>query len=150
MTDYRLAARTLYPQVRFHWKGEISGPDTEDYSNIGEWDEDGLGVPKPTAAELDAHWIDWIAAHPIIGPEVLDAIQAAAKENVKTIPGWARWTVEEAGDWYAANVSDLLPVANLAEANELLANMATAQWAEIQMLLEIRNRLWPELEAGGE
>lgn len=40
--------------------------------------------------------------------------------------------------------------ADLAEANEVLANMATAQWAEIQMLLEIRNRLWPELEAGGE
>lgn len=81
---------------------------------------------------------------------LMGTIQAASKEHIKAIPGWARWTVEEAGEWYGENVSDLLPVANLADANIVLANMAQAQWAEIQMLLEIRNRLWPELEAGGE
>lgn len=149
--DYRAAARLSYPGVEFRWGGDSADPvSLAEYDNILDWDRNQTGTPKPTAQELETFWADWTTAHPVIAPEVLETIQAAARENVKAIPGWARWTVEEAGDWYAANVSDLLPVANLADANEALANMATAQWALIQMVLELRNRQWPELEAGGE
>jgi len=149
--NYKSAAESMFPNVGFRWAGDSADPDSlAEYANIQDWDRNNTGTPKPSAAQLEAFWADWIVAHPIIPPAVLEAIRLGAKDNVRDIPGWARWTTAEAGDWYAEHVSDLLPVANLAEANEVLANMATTQWALIQMILELRNETWPGLQAGEE
>jgi len=79
---------------------------------------------------------------------------------IENIPGWATWTEAEALAWATTNLVDqvtalaaVLPVANLTEANDALAEiyatldkLVVAQQAQARMLIAIRNKLWPDLE----
>lgn len=63
------------------------------------------------------------------------AVQSAAPAVAESIPGWARWTEQQAIDYITASVTDL------ASARTVLIAMA-------RLLIALRNAQWPWLEAG--
>ena len=95
-------------------------------------------------AVVDAHVPD-----PLYFPaDLVRQVEIGANTQAASIPGWASWTIEQAGDWHKTNVSDRLPVSSPAEANELLAAMDTELKAMGRMLIAARNKLWPNLKGG--
>ena len=93
-------------------------------------------------AIIDVHVPD-----PLYFPaDLVREIEQGTDAQIAAVPGWAHWTVEQAGQWHTSNISNLLPVGNLAEANTLLANVDTELRAMSRMLIAMRNKLWPELE----
>lgn len=73
-------------------------------------------------------------------------VQESAKTQVQAIPSWASWTEAQVLAWFDTNVANLLPAVNLAEANTIMQNMATAQRAMVRMLVALRNETWPDLQ----
>lgn len=73
-------------------------------------------------------------------------VEAGAITQASAIPSWAGWTESDVLNWFDTNVTNLLPAANLAAANTIMTNMATAQRAMARMLIALRNKTWPSLQ----
>ena len=68
-----------------------------------------------------------------ISPTVEEQREQDAEQAVANIPNWATWTEAEALVWFDANVVDL-------------ASARTVLRALVQIVLAMRNKLWPNLE----
>lgn len=78
--------------------------------------------------------------------EAQATVQASAKTQAAAIPSWASWTEAEALAWHDTNITNALPVANLAAANTVLDKLATENRALIRMVIALRNQLYPDLQ----
>lgn len=74
-------------------------------------------------------------------------VEDDAADRARNIPGWATWSTDEALAWHDANIGDVLPVANLTEANAVLEKLAQENRALVQMVLALRDATWPNLAA---
>lgn len=129
-------------------------------------DESGLTLLIPD--ELDEQAIRTLTdAHnpdlPSWG-ELIEARRKAAQDNARQIPGWATWSETEASAWFQEHVQDTLSmipgtprgltqvqlVAVIEDLVDVVRNMAQAQRAMGQMLLAVRDELWPSLGVEGE
>lgn len=91
-----------------------------------------------------------IAAHnpAILTPQQQQAVvQASAKTQAAAIPNWATWDEAQVLTWFDTNITNALPAANLAAANVVLGNMATAQRAMARMIVALRNAQYPDLQS---
>lgn len=75
-----------------------------------------------------------------------DTVLANAKAQAAAIPSWATWTEAEALAWHDTNITNALPVANLAAANAVLDKLATENRALVRMVIALRNQLYPDLQ----
>jgi hypothetical protein len=101
-------------------------------------------APQATAAERSlAEQLK--VAH---DPTDYDAIvQAAAKAQAAAIPNWATWTAEQALTWHDANVKAPIDAATtLAQAKAAMQKLEAENRALIQMIVAMRNQLWPGLQ----
>ena len=126
----------LNEDVRAAFVGRISGIDY-DYVRkvaivhvIGELTAEELVILEGIIAthDPDALTDDQLAAAKI------EATLAEADTQSAAIPGWATWTEQQALDYITANVTDL------ASAKVVLLAMA-------RMLVALRNKTWPGLQA---
>lgn len=91
--------------------------------------------PAPTAEQqLEA------AAHQI-------SEQSLAQAGA--IAGWARTSEPDALAWHDANIRAPLDALADGPQKTLLQAMATEQRAILRLVIALRNRTWPHLEAGG-
>jgi hypothetical protein len=74
------------------------------------------------------------------------AVQANAKTQAAAIPNWATWTEAQALAWHDTNITNAIPVANLAAANVVLDKLATENRALVRMVIALRNKLYPDLQ----
>ena len=91
-------------------------------------------------------------------------IKGESNDKIGAILNWSTWTEQEALDWYTTNVTDLIDaipdidgLSSTAYANNAqaiaaqLQDIISAQALVIQnmarMLLALRNKTWPNLEA---
>jgi hypothetical protein len=83
--------------------------------------------------------------------------EEAAETAVANIPGWATWTEAEALAWHDTNITTPLsnvPTVTTANAVAVLQGIvdllrdytAVEDRAQVQMLLALRNKIWPNLE----
>jgi hypothetical protein len=73
-------------------------------------------------------------------------VQANAKSQAAAIPSWASWTEAEALAWHDTNITNALPVANLAAANTVLTKLEQENRALIRMVIALRNQVWSDLQ----
>jgi hypothetical protein len=78
--------------------------------------------------------------------ETVASVQANAKTQAAAIPNWASWTVDEALTWHDTNITNAIPVANLAAANVVLDRLATENRALVRMVIALRNAQYPDLQ----
>jgi hypothetical protein len=98
----------------------------------------------PDEAILTQALIDLAARQ--VDEQAQDAVRDGAKAQVEAIPNWASWTETEALTWHDTNITNALPVADLAEANVVLNKMAQELRALVQLGIASRNKQWPDLE----
>lgn len=82
----------------------------------------------------------------IVEENTIEQVEANAAAQAANIPGWATWDEATALNWFDTNIGNNLPVTNLSEANEVLADMATLQRNLIRMVIALRNKTMAHLQ----
>lgn len=147
--------RTKWRDAAAHWitvnRQTITGipgsvpPSDEDFDPLLGVITDGTGANiTPSLATLEAALDSANAAVVVKAAQV--AVQANAKAQAAAIPSWAEWTEAEALAWHDTNITNALPVANLAAANVVLDRLATENRALIRMVIALRNQVWSDLQ----
>lgn len=110
--------------------------------------ENGLEFIVPVSVtENDIDTV--IAAHDetvLTEEQQAEDLQADTVNQVSAIPNWASWDETTALNWHDTNIAANLPVANLTEANAVLADLETENRALVRMVIAMRNKLWPHLQ----
>lgn len=76
-------------------------------------------------------------------------VEAGAKTQAASIPNWATWTEAQALAWHDANIGNAIaPIANLADAKAVLAQVAAENRALVRMVLALRNKTFSDLQGG--
>ncbi len=100
-------------------------------------------VEQPTSQQLDTV-ATLLAQHDPV--DYASQVMNGAAAQAANIPQWASWTEAQALSWHDTNIGSLLPVANLAQANSVLAAMNTELRALIRMVIALRNYAFPRLQ----
>lgn len=81
--------------------------------------------------------------------EKIKHVETSSKDAAKNVPGWATWTVDEALTWFDDNLSDaqIDALTDLAGAKVALKRIVAENRAMAQMLLAIRDKIWPDLSS---
>jgi hypothetical protein len=113
------------------------------------FDERGNGIENviditPDTATLEAALDSANAA--LSEQAAQEVVQTNAKTQAAAIPAWASWTETEALAWHDTNITNALPVANLAAANVVLDKLATENRALLRMVIALRNQIWSDLQ----
>ena len=82
-----------------------------------------------------------------------------ADEAAANIPNWATWTAEQALNWHDTNIATPLnnaptvtnqnAVQVLQGVLNIMSQIETENRAMVQMILAMRNKLWPRLQVDG-
>lgn len=72
-------------------------------------------------------------------PDPVRDVEIGADAQARNIPGWASWTEEEVLTWLANNVAP--------EIEGIAPKTYTTIIAMARLLIALRNKTWPELEA---
>lgn len=104
----------------------------------------GLDQPPTAIVYEDDLTAGEITTYDALAAQV--AVETGAQTQAGAIPNWATWDESTALTWHDTNIGGLLPVANLAEANTVLANLETENRALVRLIIALRNQAWPGLQ----
>ena len=121
--------------------------DSSTYARLIETWFDSRTIPSESAldtAEDDVLADDAAAA----AQESADLVTIAeAETNAAAIPNWATWDESEVTAWIAGKFDQTTidNITNLAEAQVVLGDMATAMRAMARLIIALRDAQWPNL-----
>ena len=104
-----------------------------------------------SAAQADIDAADAVIAahdHTLLSTiEVYEEKVVVARANAKAIPAWATWTEDEVNTWITGKFDQptIGAITNLAEAQVVLGDMATAMRAMARLIIALRDAQWPDL-----